>query len=72
MSTENSESDIRSRAYELWLAAGSPEGHDDDFWHEARARLINTPENGETRMGDEVAEGTFEERGPRGVPVKTK
>ena len=72
MSISISESDIRRRAYELWLAAGSPEGHDDDFWHEARARLTNTSENRETRMGDEVAEGTLDESGPRGVPAKTK
>jgi hypothetical protein len=26
---------VRDRAYHLWLDAGSPEGQDDDFWHEA-------------------------------------
>ncbi|MBC8642900.1 DUF2934 domain-containing protein [Caballeronia sp. EK] len=37
MSTEFAESDTRSRGYEPWLAAGSPEGHDDNFWYEASA-----------------------------------
>jgi hypothetical protein len=72
MSTEIPESDIRIQAYELWLAAGSPEGQDDDFWHEARARLKNPSENRETGMGDEVAEGTFNDKNPKVIPAKTK
>ncbi len=31
--------EIRLRAYELWLAAGSPEGSGDAFWHQAEKEL---------------------------------
>ena len=27
---------IRERAYHLWREAGSPEGRDEEFWHQAR------------------------------------
>jgi hypothetical protein len=37
--TTGSDDDIRSRAYELWLEAGSPEGHADEFWEQARSQL---------------------------------
>ena len=30
---------IRDRAYALWVEAGSPEGKDWDFWHEAERQL---------------------------------
>jgi hypothetical protein len=33
------EGHIRSRAYELWLEAGSPEGRAEDFWEQARLQL---------------------------------
>jgi hypothetical protein len=72
MSTEITELDIRSRAYELWLAAGSPEGRNDEFRHEARARLADPSANSETIMGDEVAERGFDEDGPKAVPATTK
>ncbi len=32
--------EIRQRAYELWLAAGSPEGNQDAFWFQAEKALI--------------------------------
>jgi hypothetical protein len=34
------EDEIRQRAYELWLAAGEPEGRADSFWYEAEKELI--------------------------------
>ncbi|MGF6768733.1 hypothetical protein P3T18_001203 [Paraburkholderia sp. GAS199] len=60
MSTEISESDIRSRAYELWRAAGSPEGQDEDFWHEARTKLKQPEANEEPELNDAVKEGTHD------------
>ena len=38
MSTEN-QSDIAERAYQLWDAAGRPDGEADRFWHEAEHEL---------------------------------
>jgi hypothetical protein len=31
---------IKSRAYELWKAAGEPEGKMDVFWYEAGRQLL--------------------------------
>ena len=33
------EDTIRDRAYALWLEAGSPDGNDWQFWHEAEREL---------------------------------
>ena len=33
------ENDIRDRAYALWVEAGSPEGRDEEFWHQAESEL---------------------------------
>ena len=30
---------IRTRAHQLWEAAGSPDGREDDFWHLAEHQL---------------------------------
>jgi hypothetical protein len=40
-----SEDDIRARAYELWLDAGSPDGRAEEFWEQARLQLaeLGTP-----------------------------
>ncbi len=35
-----SENDIRTRAYELWRAAGEPAGPMDIFWYEAEKQLL--------------------------------
>ena len=32
---------VRRRAYELWEAAGRPEGRGDEFWHEACADVAS-------------------------------
>ena len=33
----NHEHSIRERAFFLWQEAGSPEGREEEFWHQARA-----------------------------------
>ena len=33
------EADVRARAYDLWEAAGRPDGRGDEFWHEACAEI---------------------------------
>jgi len=33
------EEQVRARAHELWLRAGSPPGKDDYFWHKAEAEI---------------------------------
>ena len=37
---EAMEQQIRRRAYELWVAAGKPEGSSLRFWKEAEAQVI--------------------------------
>jgi hypothetical protein len=39
MDDMSKEEAIRRKAYELWEAAGNPEGRADEFWEEARANL---------------------------------
>lgn len=41
---KHSEEVIRDRAYTLWVEAGSPEGDDQRFWHEAERQLSNDGE----------------------------
>jgi hypothetical protein len=36
---------IRQRARELWLAAGTPNGRDEDFWHQASAEIDTADAN---------------------------
>lgn len=36
---KHNEDAIRDRAYALWVEAGSPEGDDQRFWHEAERQL---------------------------------
>jgi len=35
MAQQHRHEQIRSRAYRLWLAAGCPEGRDEEFWYRA-------------------------------------
>jgi len=37
---------IRDRAYALWEAAGSPDGQDEHFWHQAERDLRELGELG--------------------------
>lgn len=39
MASAISEDKVRTRAYELWLQAGSPEGRDEEFWQEAQSQV---------------------------------
>lgn len=32
---------IRTRAYQLWKAAGEPHGNMDSFWYQAEKELLN-------------------------------
>ncbi|PRX33365.1 Protein of unknown function (DUF2934) [Paraburkholderia sp. BL18I3N2] len=53
MTSAVSDSDIRGRAYELWLQAGSPEGRADEFWEQARSQLAEPePPNQEDTVAD--------------------
>ncbi len=45
---------IRDRAYALWQAAGSPEGDDQRFWHQAERELA---EEGDLDVSEEQSEG---------------
>jgi Protein of unknown function (DUF2934) len=46
------EGDVRKRAYELWKAAGEPEGQADAFWYQAEKELHrNEPEPGQLPPG---------------------
>lgn len=38
------DNDVRDRAYALWVEAGSPEGQDQHFWHEAERQLAEEGE----------------------------
>jgi hypothetical protein len=47
-----SEEDIRKRAYELWKAAGEPNGKMDTLWYEAEKELVaERSEQGEVPPG---------------------
>lgn len=39
MASAISEDKVRTRAYELWLEAGSPEGRDEEFWKQAQSQV---------------------------------
>jgi hypothetical protein len=45
---------IREKAYELWEAAGSPDGGEDRFWSQAKIEI----EQKETKLDGEAA-GSF-------------
>ena len=40
-----SEDQIRTRAHQLWEAAGKPDGHDQEFWAEAERQLAEDAAN---------------------------
>lgn len=46
------EAKVRDRAYELWEMAGSPDGRDWEFWHQAEQELS---ENGDEDMSEQAA-----------------
>jgi DUF2934 family protein len=50
------ERQIRARAYELWEAAGKPEGREHEFWYQAEREL-----KGEATDNSDESSGTFTE-----------
>lgn len=40
--TQNSDAEVRTLAYHLWIEAGQPVGRDLDFWLEAERRLTGS------------------------------
>ncbi len=50
------ERQIRARAYELWEAAGKPEGREHEFWYQAERELT-----GEATDNPDESSGTFTE-----------
>jgi hypothetical protein len=36
---DNDQDHVRTRAYQIWEAAGRPEGEHDNHWHQANAEL---------------------------------
>lgn len=53
--TPDKDDKIRDRAYALWEAAGSPEGEDQHFWHQAERELA---EEGDVDVSAEQTEDT--------------
>ena len=43
---------VRSRAYALWEKAGCPTGSPDEFWHRARAELLQESASYDTTVED--------------------
>ena len=52
MSTKQDE--IRDRAYALWVDAGSPDGRQDEFWHQAEAELAANGQLDRSEQDNEV------------------
>jgi hypothetical protein len=51
--TGPTEQEIRTRAYELWKAAGEPQGQMDVLWYQAEKELLaRRPANGKTANGE--------------------
>ena len=45
---------VRERAYELWEAAGKPEGQEERFWREAERQLKEEQIKHETKTPDNL------------------
>lgn len=55
--TGPTEQEIRTRAYELWKAAGEPHGQMDVLWYQAEKELLaRKAGNGGTANGEERSE----------------
>lgn len=57
--TSAHENRIRQRAHQLWVQAGSPEGRDEEFWHEAEAQILKEEQD---KRADPMSPGRT--RGP--------
>jgi Protein of unknown function (DUF2934) len=51
---EPSETQITTRAYELWEQAGKPEGKDQEFYHQAEQELRNEDKSSPLRTPDNL------------------
>lgn len=49
---------VRDRAYELWVAAGSPEGNDLEYWHRAERELAEEADFDTSKAAAEVTKPT--------------
>ncbi len=58
MPTQESDHEIRERAYKLWQEAGSPDGREHEFWHKACEQLGVT-ENENKRDLDNAGKESF-------------
>jgi DUF2934 family protein len=56
METEMSRTheEIRDRAYALWVDAGSPDGREEEFWHQAEAELAENGQLDRSEQDNEV------------------
>jgi hypothetical protein len=45
MSDETNDQEIQECAYKLWQEAGSPEGMETEFWHQAKALIASRKRN---------------------------
>ena len=54
-----SEDEIRTRAYELWESAGSPEGSAESFWHAAEEELAERAKKERSRETAETSSLVF-------------
>lgn len=53
---ERNEDRVRDRAYALWELAGSPEGQDWDFWHQAERELAEEAGEDSSEAATRVAQ----------------
>jgi hypothetical protein len=56
MSDDTNEAEIRECAYRLWQEAGSPEGQETEFWHQAKALIAERHGNADI---DSASEESF-------------
>jgi hypothetical protein len=55
---------IRERAYELWEAAGRPEGRSDEYWNQAQAEFEAEVVREQDAVIDRAREDGAREEGP--------
>ena len=57
--------DIRDRAYALWVEAGSPDGNDQHFWHQAERELAEDADADSSEEASEISPPPL----PGGLPA---
>ncbi|MBI0434987.1 DUF2934 domain-containing protein [Roseomonas sp. KE0001] len=68
MSGEDQEARIRQRAYELWEAAGRPEGQADSFWYQASTEVTGQARALSDELDQQLAD-TFPASDPPSVTM---